>query len=435
VKRGLLLAGALLAAAAAPPEPVSDPPVGPIDPRASHSDSAGPVAIDMACANVTVATAASDPGCAAKLARGETGTVLIVAAKSMSGPGATPESFAAALALVDKAIAAENRGAAHYLAGNLLTTGQIVAPDYARGLPHLEAGVAGGSPAAADLLGIMALEGRGMPRDVARAVALFRQAAAGGMGGSAVRLAQLYLNGRDLPRDEATARRILAAAAAAGDPRAQVPLMMLDGEDKVSNYQIHPAADPAKVEVRRYRTFDNPAIPPAFGFTDEFQRLHYSAFSDPAALAGLERDYASLPTPYIYELARRIGPHAPDKGRGYLLLARMRMVYDARRCPDRQAIEAVTAWDGLMGPDLAYLFRRLDPAGLKAALDFAFAREAALPGDSIPWWVCYSGLAMYGALADGKPVPVPLTDKAEWPRVRQEVHDAMAEISLPSPPR
>jgi hypothetical protein len=344
----------------------------------------------------------------------------------------TPENVRIGLQMLDRAIAAEDHPAAQYLAGSLLATGEAVQPDYARGVAYLEKAVAGGNIAAADLLGILVLEGKGTAQDLPRAIRLFEQAAAGGMEGSALQLAHLYLSGIYLPANPELGRRIIEAAVKAGSRDAPAMLVMLDDEARMHNIQLIPAEDPVKVTLREYKTFDNPEIPPAFGFTDDLQRLHHSAYSDPAVLARLERDYPRLPTPYIYELARRMAAVSPDKARGYLLLGRLRLLYDTRRCADPQAMEAMFAWSGLIQRDIQHILKGMTGEQFDAAKRFALQREAALPADTRPWWVCYSGMVSYSAAAEGKPVPLPLVPQSEWPKLRQKARDDLTAQPAPA---
>jgi hypothetical protein len=423
-----LLLAALAALAAAPAGPAIAPPTV----TAQFSASAGNLRFDRACAAVTLQSLAANAGCAARVGRGETGpTIEVIMATYEAAPKAS--TVAAALPLLDRAIAAEHHPAASYLAGSLLTTGELVQPDYARGLAYLEQAVAGGNIAAADLLGLMVLEGRGTAQDVPRAIRLFEQAAAGGMEGSANRLGLLYLDGQYLPRDVARGRDILERAKAAGVRGAAENLLALDAEARSHNYQIHPSEDPAKIEIRDYKMLEIPPVPPAFGFTDDFRRLHYSAYSDAAALARLERDYPALPTPYIFELARRMAAVSPDKARGYFMVAQLRLQYDIRRCADAQAGEAGPLWSALVARELRSTFTQAGPAQIDAAVAFAFEREAAMPGDTRPWWVCYGGMASYAALAGDKPPPLSLVPQSQWPALRQAVRDELTRMLARTP--
>jgi TPR repeat protein len=430
--KALALASAAISAAAAAQAPASStPPVGAPTVTAQFSATKGDLKFDRACRDLTFATLASSRGCAERVARGETGPTLEVVMASLMA-GYTPDNVRTGLAMLDRAIAAEDHPAAQYLAGTLLTTAEAVTPDYARGVVYLEKAVAGGNIAAADLLAMLVLQGKGAAQDVPRAVKLLERAAAGGMEGSAVRLAHLYLAGTYLPRNPELGRRIAEAAAAAGSQRAPGMLAMLDSEGRTRNIQLIPAEDPARVTLREYKVFDNPPIPPAFGFTEDFQRLHQSAYSDPAVLVQLERDYPRLPTPYIYELARRMAAVSPEKARGYLLLGRLRLLYDVHRCSDPQAKEAMFAWTGLIRGDIQHTLKGMTAEQFEAAKRFALEREAALPADTRPWWVCYSGLTSYSVAADGKPVPLPLVPQGEWPAIRKKARDDLIANPLPS---
>jgi hypothetical protein len=390
---------------------------------AQFSATAGRLIFDRDCDPFTFETLAGNAACAARVSRGETGPTIKVALGSLQA-SPTPATFRTAIAHIERAIAAENHPAALYIAGSLLTTGELALPDYARGISYLERAVAGGNAAAADLLAAFVLTGRGTAQDVPRAIALYERAAAGGMNGSATRLGLLFLTDRHVPRDVERGRRILQAAAAVNVRGAAEMLSALEAEGIARNYQIHPDADPAKVEVRQYPTLATPEIPPGFGFTDEFRRVFYSSLSDPQIVARLERDHASLPTPFLYELARRLAATAPDRARGWFMLARLRMAYDVGRCADSQTREALQAWDGLVANDLMPVLRHASPEQLLAGRRFALEREAALPAGTRPWWVCYGGLGSFAAAADGPP-PLRLSPEGEWPELRRRLRNLM----------
>jgi TPR repeat protein len=413
------------APAAAPAPAVAAP-----SESAPFSATAGRLIFDRNCDGLTFDTLPGNSACAARVARGETGPSIKVAFTSLQA-SRSPATIAAAIAQLERAVAAENHPAALYAAGSLLTTGELFFPDYARGIPHLERAAAGGNAAAADLLAGFVLEGRGVAQDIPRAVALYEAAAAGGMNGAASRLAQLYLSDRHIPRDVARARRILEAAAAVNARGGRETLLLLDREGIMTNYQLHPDADPAKIAVRTYPTTANPEIPPSFGFTDELRRVHYSSLSDPAILARLERDHASLPTPWLYEIARRTALVSPERGLGWLMLARLRMSYDAMRCADPQAREGPGAWDMLVRPDFYSILTHATPEQMRAARLFALEREAALPAGTRPWWVCHAGMSGFAAASDGPP-PLRLVPESEWPAIRARLRTEMS--STPTAP-
>ncbi|HZF95196.1 MAG TPA: hypothetical protein VEZ20_10045 [Allosphingosinicella sp.] len=412
-------APAAQAPAAAPAPAIAAP-----SESAPFSATSGRLIFDRDCDGLTFDTLPANRACAARVARGETGPSIKVAFTSLQA-SRSPATIAAAIAQLERAISAENHPAALYAAGSLLTTGELAFPDYARGIPLLERAAAGGNAAAADLLAGFVLDGRGVAQDVPRAVALYERAAAGGMDGAATRLALLYLTERHIPRDVPRGRRILEAAAAANVRGAAQYLLMLGSEENASNYQLHPDPDPARIEVRNHPTLANPEIPPAFGFTDEFRRVHYSSLSDPAILSRLERDHANLPTPWLYEIARRAALVSPERGLGWLMLARLRMSYDAMRCADPQAREGPTAWEILVRPDFYSILAHATPEQMRGARLFALERDAALPAGTRPWWVCHAGMGGFAAAAEGPP-PLRLVPESEWPAIRTRLRTETA---------
>lgn len=261
-------ASVLLATSAVAQVPPSRavPPIAAPTETAMFGGGATPVRFDRKCRDLTMATLATDAACAARVAAGETAPTIEVVSNGLSNARTLAE-VRAAFAAIDKAIAVENHPAAQYVAGLLRTTSEVLTPDYARGNAHLERAVAGGNVAAADLLATMMLEGRGAPRDVPRGIALLERATAGGMANASVRLALLYVDGRLVPKDIPYATAILKAAESAGVPNAPRVLAALAKENTVNNYQLHPSADPSKVQDRRHGMLDNPRIPPALGST------------------------------------------------------------------------------------------------------------------------------------------------------------------------
>ncbi len=437
MNRYLLAAFCLVAlSGAAPAQPPAAAPVrkiAPVSPNARLGAARGELRLDGACASVTLATLAANASCAARVGRGESGPTLeVVTATRAAAP--SDRSTTGLLPPLERAIAAEGHPALLFLAGFLITADELTRRDYPRGVAYLEKAAAGGNAAAADLLATMVLEGRGTRRDPARTAALLEQAAAGGMENSAIRLALLHLDSYHRPRDLAKGRQILEQAAAAGIAVASAYLGMLDLEGRSHGYQIHPSEDPAQVKVRDYTTIETPKLPPAFGFTDALKQIHFSAYSDPALLARLERDHATLPTPFLFELSRRMAAVSAEKAQGYFLLAQLRMNYDIERCADSdQAGQAMPLWAGLIESDLVPAFVTLDAAGIEAAGRFALEREAAMPGDTRPWWICYGNMATFAALADGKPPPLRLKPKAEWPALRKAGRDNLAQALAAHP--
>jgi hypothetical protein len=140
--------------------------------------------------------------------------------------------------------------------------------------------------------------------------------------------------------------------------------------------------------------------------------------------ADLKARLATLPTPYIYELARRIAPADPREARILYQLAAIRMIYDGERCADRTAPQGALGWPPLMRQQMKFaLTRAPDQAAVTAEV---LAREAALPGDTVPVWLCYHGISGSQAGLAGKRLEPLLVPTAQWPEIRAKTRQAAA---------
>jgi TPR repeat protein len=325
----------LLLAAAVPQSPVQ---VAPADPTAMFKFNGGALKFDPSCRDYSLDTVASNPDCAARIAKGEAAPITSHRSEDI---GFVPARTADALKLLQLSAAATDSPAVHYFLGTVFGTAERVQPNYALAVRHLSVAAERGNPAAADLLASLLIAGKGAPRDVPRAVRLYEAAAANGFPTAAVALAKLYLAGKFVTKDAERGLAWLDAAAAVNAPTAAELAILARGQSKITNFQLIPSADPNMVRVVRYGTFDNPDIPPNFGFDSDFQALHDAPYDDVATLARLEKGAASMPTPYLYELARRLASRDPSRSLQTYLLARTRMAYDVSRCADPAAVEAL----------------------------------------------------------------------------------------------
>lgn len=415
-----MLLAALLAAAT--PQAVAV--VHPADPTAPFKGNGGALKLDPTCRDYTIDTVQSDPGCAARVARAEAAPSLAIAAKTLAS---LPAKAVEVVHLLERSAAATDSPAVHYLLGSVLGTAERVQPDYAVAVRHLGIAADRGNPAAADLLANLLIAGKGAPRDVPRAIRLYEMAAANGWPSAAVSLGKLYLAGKLVPKDEARGLAWLDAAATVAVPGAAQLAALARDQDTITNFQLIPSADPAKVKAVRYGTFDNPDIPPNFGFDPDFQAVHEAPYDDAATLARLERDVVNLPTPYLYEFARRLAARDAPGSLTTYLVARTRMAYDASRCADPASLESLRAWDRLVTPDLAFLFVSGRPA--PAIFDAALAEEQTLPTDTQPWWVCRSGMASMTAAIGGKAGPLQLKPASQWPELRNAARAPLSKLA------
>jgi hypothetical protein len=402
----------ILIAAALAQSPVL---VVPADLTAQFKGDGGALKFDTSCRDYTLETVKSDPLCAERVAKAEAGPVLAIVAKTLQ---AVPAKKNEALLLLKRSATATDSPAVHYLLGSVLGSGKVIQPDYGLAVRHLSIAAERKNPAAADLLANLLIAGKGAPRDVSRAIRLYEFAAANGFPYSALSLGKLYLAGKFVAKDEARGRAWLDAAAAVNTPSAAELAELAKAQDRINNYQLIPAADPKDVKVERYGTFDNPDIPPNFGFDTAFQAMRDAPYDDPEILAGLQRDFGTLPTPYLYELARRLAAKDAAKSLTMFLVARTRMIYDASRCADPAAFESLQAWDMLTVSEFGFLFAF--DATTPAIVNAAIAEEKKLPADTSPWWVCRSGMASITATMSGNAGPLKLKPTAQWQELRRE---------------
>ncbi len=173
--------------------------------------------------------------------------------------------------------------------------------------------------------------------------------------------------------------------------------------------------------------FDNPEIPPNYGYDLEFQKVRFTEFDDPEVRSALRARERSNPTPYLYELARRIAPYDPVKAIKTYLIAAMRMSYDANRCADKSALHASQAWDISVIPELLFLFK--DRKLTKKVSQVALEEEALFPSDTVPWWVCRSGIAAMSDAIEGKVGPLKLIPVSEWAAQRERSREFIRSFS------
>ena len=398
--------------------------VVPADPTAPFKGDATALKIDPSCRDYTLDTVASNPSCAARVAKGEAGPSLAIAAMTLQ---ALPAKGADAVRVLERSATVTDSVAVHYFLGSVLGTAERIQPNYAEAVRHLSIAADRGNPAAADLLASLLLAGKGAPRDVPRAIRLYEMAAANGLPNAAISLGKLYLTGRLVPRDQPRGLAWLDGAAAVNAAPAEQLAALARNQASTTNYQLMPSPEPSKVTAIRYGTFDNPDIPPSFGFDLAFQAVHDAPYDDPATLARLERDAASLPTPYLYELTRRLAARDAAKSQVTYLVARTRMIYDAGRCADPAALESVRAWDLLIGPDIRFLFVTGRPS--LQIINDALAEEQKFPGDTQPWWVCRSGMAAMTAAIDGKAGQLKVKPAGEWPELRKAARALLTKLA------
>ena len=404
--------------------PISTVTVSPEDPTAQFKGDGTALQFDPTCRDYTVDTLPSNPDCAARVANGEAAPSLAIAATTLFS---LPAKSNDAVRLLERSAAVSDNPAVHYMLGSILGMAESVQPNYALAVQHLGIAADRGNPAAADLLASLMIQGKGAPRDVPRAIKLYEKAAANGFPSAAISLGKIYLAGKVAPKDEARGLAWLDAAASVNVRSAAQLAALGRGQDRINNFQLIPSPDPAKVKAARYGTFDNPDIPPNFGFDLAFQAVYNAPYDDLTTLEWLEKNSTNLPTPYLYELSRRLAARDSARSLTTYLVARARMTYDASRCADSASLESIRAWDMLVLRDLRFLVATGRPS--RAIVEVALAEEEKLPLDTQPWWVCRSGMAEMNNAMNDKVSPLRLKPASLWIELRNAARAQLSTIA------
>jgi len=369
------------------------------------------------------------PECTEALKAGDRDAILIAAPfVTVLGPD---EAAKADMLVRIQALADKKFPPAVYFMGAHYVLGDIIPRDRARGREILEGAVSGGNLAAMELLAYLLIEGLGGPPDVQRGLDLLRQAADAGSEAAAFRLVRVLIENRRVDRDVPAAREVLTRLASQGNARASLLLPDLRSLEaaNATSVVIVPKPDGSLPDVVSIATNDMPPIPPSLGFDKELHALWRRPFTDnPVIVPDLKARLATLPTPYIYELARRTMMDDPAEGRTYLFLGQMRTLYDWRRCDDPTGgADALSLWMNYTTGSTISLATVPD-AEMRRALDRALEMEATLPGDTRPWWQCFHGMKMISAAIAKTEIRQWLKPETEWPALREESRKSGREM-------
>lgn len=409
---GMMFASLLLVAASPTVPPAVAPPV---EMPLLHSDS-GVLKLNPACDGLDMSTVATRPACNEAFKRLEPAAVVPIARRTLAADGETAPQV---IELLESSAAAGDHPTLHTMIGVILSTGQVIPPDYSKAVRHFRRAADAGNPLAALFLGQMLLEGRGTDRNILEGLAMARKAASLGAPKGATDVALMYFSGQILPKDETLGRTWIDATAAAGDEEAKRIRALIAAGESAQTMQVMPAAKSSEVEVVSFGPLSAPPVRSDYGFTRAFAAVHDKAFSDPATLAWLEANYRELPTPFLFEFSRRLAGVDPARAKRMLHLGQMRMAYDVLRCSDpKAAAPATAAWTNLVLAQAQFLTRT--PVS-DEMLDEILELEQELSADQDPWWVCWSGLSAMAVAAMPSDIRrLNLKPRSNWPMLREQ---------------
>lgn len=150
------------------------------------------------------------------------------------------------------------------------------------------------------------------------------------------------------------------------------------------------------------------------GLAQAFTTIHKAPQDKNAVvIAWLKQKSDSLPAPFMMELGSRVFAQDHNAGLRWYILGRIRASYDARRCTDRTASQAISALV-MEYPEIFKYFRahRKDKDYLKTwkeALDW----EKTHPYSASPSWICSHGIQAFRQSPASLTVP-----KEDWPEIR-----------------
>ena len=379
------------------------------------------------CHPLTTSPVTFSQQCEAALASGERNALIF--ASTFSFTFETDQSVNAGYLARLQPLADKGDAPVAYLLGSRYVEGKGAPRDLARGRAFLEIAVRGGNLAAHDLLAGLLIEGLGGPVDVNRGLALLRAASVAGAELAPFRLASVLMENRRVDRNLPAAREALAPLAQQNNARAKALLARIDMIEQASrstNIMIVPKPDGSRPDAIKVSAADMPPVPPSLGFDKDLHALWRRPLGDnPEIITDLKARLPDLPTSYIYELARRVSFDDPVEGYAYFFLAQMRTQYDAKRCDDQTGVtDAHYAWQSYTKEALGPI-NQISNVKLHEALDKALSWEAALPGTTRPWWLCFHGSRMTTAALAGSEIGQWLKPEAEWPTTREASREAV----------
>jgi len=333
---------------------------------------------------------------------------------------------------------------ADVLLGQLLLNGQAGIQDpkqaaawYGRGAKANPQGDPNVAIAQANLASLY-VTGNGVPKDVNEGMRLYELSAINGFPDGAATLVGAYTRGGDIKIDNVQALKWAFVMTAQGDARG--PAVVNQLRQRVTASEAAQAKAAAQKQFPNL-TFAEPSsgapiplqmsvqqgmmkepVSPSAGYTPQFDALHRQPTENNAAvIAQIKSQMKTLPPPYLYELARRVFPDDNQEGVTWFWLARMRATYDAERCTDQTAGQGIQQWNAITDNVVAFIKDHPEASrrGKRQALD----REASLPPDNSPEWICVNGIQAAFAGMQGKKLENWLKPATEWPGIRQKIRD------------
>lgn len=314
--------------------------------------------------------------------------------------------------------------------GEYLVQGKAMPPQYEKGIVYLNNARQHGLGQAAFDLAQLFIDGRGIEQSLENAVLNYQFSIDHGYPQAILGYAILYLDNKLTPIDEVKARSILDTEIKRGNKNAVFALNQIDMiETKYKKIEAIPKPD-GTLEFIKVRGVNVRQLDAIEGDTDEFVKIHNQSFqNNDKIIAEFQAKINQLPTPYFYEIARRIAVTNSDEALKWLWLARLRMEYDVNRCTNPRAFEVSGDWRGFINEAAPWLSRFATVEKNQAAYEAAKLIDKTLSSSLKPWWACsYISEAQPFALRSQQ-LTKTMKPVSEWPKIKQETLQHMQKVA------
>tara|TARA_R110002072_G_scaffold143659_2_gene289659 strand:+ start:2265 stop:2975 length:711 start_codon:yes stop_codon:yes gene_type:complete len=128
---------------------------------------------------------------------------------------------------------------------------------------------------------------------------------------------------------------------------------------------------------------------------------------------------------FLMEAARRYVTIDPERAVEAFLLGRARIVYDALRCSDSTAIQAIPLVNEFAGDAVTQLLS--DWSRTHRHLTAIYSSGDIFTSQASPWWICSSTDSVFYAAVNNQPITRNewLKQAVDWPAVRDAVNRNM----------
>ncbi len=311
-----------------------------------------------------------------------------------------------------------------YAVGAMLTTGEMIPPNYEEALPWIRIASLGGSPDAKDLLSLYYLQGLGgVEIDKEKAFQSMEIAASMGRPASIFKLATFYEQGIGTPINKEKALEQYQKASQAGYLPATQYLQSPQGKYSLNLEGSPTPLPPMEVEVKR--GIDAVKIsPPRMDYA--LRSLTERPLSENEEIIEfLKNNVRELPTPYIFELSRRLGFVNMDEAVVWFKVAYIRAIFDANKCTDRTARQGIIGWS-MWTSDVSLEIIN-NPEKEQETILKALKIEKTFPIYNSPQWICIEGMQALRSSLKGEELKDWHFPISEWPRIREETRTSIKE--------